>query len=216
MSRASAVPAWRRPLRVCLIRFLAGAATAFACVHAHGADGLMVDAKQAGHAVRVHAKAMLNASRDLIWSTLTDYDHLADFIPGISSSRVIDRRGRAAIVEQHGEATFFIFNYGIDVVVESAEYPPDLIEIRVVSGNLRQLEGAYQLLPGEKTGTWLLTWSGLIEPVLPLPSFVAVALMRNSVQAQLRGMINEIERRRGQISSVRPDSINRQVKLTSW
>jgi len=195
---------------------LAGAAAAFACTGVRGADDLMVDAEQAGRAVSVQAKAILSAPRDLIWSTLTDYDHLADFIPGISASRVIDRRGLTAIVEQRGEAAFFIFKYGIDVVVESVEYPPDHIEIRVVSGNLRQLEGAYQLRPGKKVGTWLLTWAGLIEPSLPLPSFIAVALMRNNVQAQFRGMINEIDRRSGQTSPGRPEAINGLVKLTSW
>ena len=216
MSRESGNSTWYAPWQVCFIWLLAGAATAFACASARGADDLMVKAEQAGHAVSVQAKAILTAPRDLIWSTLTDYDHLADFIPGISASRVIDRRGPTAIVEQRGEAAFFIFKYGIDVVVESVEYPPDHIEIRVVSGNLRQLEGAYQLGPGKKVGTWLLTWSGLIEPSLPLPSFIAVALMRNNVQAQFRGMINEIERRWAQMKTVDQGEMRRQEFLTSW
>jgi hypothetical protein len=167
----------------------------FFCAGTHAAEDLSVQAKRAGHAVAVQARATLAAPPWLIWSTLTDYDHLAEFIPGMHVSKVIDRRGPAAIVEQHGEAGFLIFSYGIDVVVESAEYPPDLIEIHVVSGNLRQLDGAYQLRPGELPGTWLLSWSGLIEPSLPVPSFLTVALMRNNVEAQFSGMVAEIEKR---------------------
>jgi hypothetical protein len=160
-----------------------------------GADDLVVQAKRAGHAVAVEARATLTAPSELIWATLTDYDHLAEFIPGLRTSRLIGRRGPAAIVEQHGEAGFLIFSYGIDVTVESAEYPPDLIRIHVISGNLRQLDGAYRLAQGEREGTWLLTWSGVIEPSLPVPSFVAVGLMRSNVEAQFSGMVDEIERR---------------------
>lgn len=167
----------------------------FACASASGADDVVVQARRAGSAVSVEARATLAAPPELIWSTLTDYDRLAEFIPGMSMSRLIDRRGPAAIVEQHGAAEFLVFSYGIDVVVESAEYPPNLIEIHVVSGNLRQLDGAYQLSPGEQAETWVLTWSGLIEPSLAVPSFLTVRLMRSNVEAQFTGMVNEIERR---------------------
>ena len=203
-------------IRARLIWLVSAAAAVFVCAGASAADDLVVEAKRAGHAVRVAARATLKVPAGLIWATLTDYDHLADFIPGLNASRLIGRRGPAAIVEQHGEAGFFLFSYGIDVVVKSSEFPPDLIEIRVVSGNLRQLTGAYQLVPGEQAGTWLLTWSGLIEPSLPVPSIVAVGLMRSNVQAQFRGMINEIERRWAQMKTVDQGEMRRQEFLTSW
>ncbi len=174
---------------------LAGLLAVLFCSHASAAADLIVEAKRSGGAVAVEAQVTLEAPPELIWSTLTDYDHLAEFIPGMNQSRLIGRHGPAAIVEQHGKAGFLIFSYGIDVVVESTEYPPNLIEIRVVSGNLRQLDGAYQLSPGDQPGTWVLTWSGLIEPTLPVPSFLTVSLMRSNVEAQFSGMIAEIERR---------------------
>jgi ribosome-associated toxin RatA of RatAB toxin-antitoxin module len=196
--------------QACLPRFIVIAAAALGSASAIGADDLVVQAKRAGHAVAVEARATLKAPPELIWATLTDYDHLAEFIPGLRTSRLIGRRGPAAIVEQHGEAGFFIFSYGIDVTVESAEYPPNLIRIHVISGNLRQLDGAYKLAPGEREGTWLLTWSGVIEPSLPVPSFVAVSLMRSNVKAQFSGMVDEIERRWVQSGTIRSDYANAQ------
>ena len=114
---------------------------------------------------------------------------------------MIDRRWPAAIVEQHGEARFLVFSYGIDVVVESAEYPPDRIEIHVISGNLRQLDGAYRISPGDEEGTWVLRWSGLVEPTVPVPSFLAVGLMRRNLEAQFSGMVAEIEKRQAQTAA---------------
>ncbi|KPK33108.1 MAG: hypothetical protein AMJ66_05830 [Betaproteobacteria bacterium SG8_40] len=181
---------WRRP-EIIVSALLA----LFACANAHAADDLAVEAKRAGSAVAVEARATLTAPAELIWATLTDYDHLSEFIPGMRESRIIGRRGPAAIVEQLGEASFLVFSFGIDVVVESAEYPPDRIEIHVVSGNLRRLDGAYRLSAGEEEGTWVLSWSGVIEPALPVPSFLTVGLMRRNVEAQFSGMVAEIEKR---------------------
>lgn len=170
------------------------------CTNASAAEDLTVEAQRSGSAVAVEARATLRAPADLIWKTLTDYDHLSEFIPGMNESKMIDRRGGAAIVEQHGEARFLVFSYGIDVVVESAEYPPDRIEIHVISGNLRQLDGAYRLSAGDEEGTWVLRWSGLVEPTMPVPSFLAVGLMRRNVEAQFSGMVAEIEKRQAQMA----------------
>ncbi len=177
---------------------LGGLLASLVYANANAGEDLTVEARRAGSAVAVKARATLRAPADLIWKTLTDYDHLAEFIPGMRESKMIDRRGPAAIVEQHGEAKFLVFSYAIDVVVASAEYPPDRIEIHVLSGNLRQLDGAYRLRAGDEHGTWVLSWSGLIEPTLPVPSFLAVGLMRRNVEAQFSGMVAEIERRQAQ------------------
>lgn len=184
---------WFRPAML-----LGGLLASLVYANANAGEDQTVEAKRAGSAVAVEARATLRARADLIWETLTDYDHLAEFIPGMRESKMIDRRGPAAIVEQHGEAKFLVFSYAIDVVVASAEYPPDRIEIHVLSGNLRQLDGAYRLRAGDEHGTWVLSWSGLIEPTLPVPSFLAVGLMRRNVEAQFSGMVAEIERRQAQ------------------
>lgn len=166
-------------------------AAAAACA----SEGFAVQAESRGAAVVVDVRATVNAPHSLIWSTLTDYGHLSEFIPGMQSSRITERHGATAIVEQRGEAGFFIFSYGIDVIVASTEYPPDSIEIRVLKGNLKRLDGRYQVERGEREGSWVVSWKGLIEPSLALPQFISLRLIRGSVSDQFRGMIDEIERR---------------------
>ena len=162
---------------------------------ASAAEGLVVVAEAQGSAVSVDIRATVTAPHAVVWSTLTDYGHLAEFIPGMQSSKFTERRGPTAIVEQRGEAGFLIFSYGIDVVVASTEHHPDSIEIRVLKGNLKRLDGRYQVERGEKEGTWTVRWVGLIEPSLALPQFLNVRLIRGSLVDQFRGMIDEIERR---------------------
>src|SRR5258705_4623675 len=76
-----------------------------------GAEQVTVEASRHGTAVAIKARATIKAPYALIWQTLTDYDHLAEFIPGMATSRVIERRGNTAMVEQTGEAAFLFFTY---------------------------------------------------------------------------------------------------------
>lgn len=158
-------------------------------------DGFTVIAEPRGSAVAIDVRATVTAPHAVIWSTMTDYGHMSEFVPGMQSSKITERRGSTAIVEQHGEAGFLIFSYGIDVIVASTEYYPDSIEIRVLKGNLKRLDGRYHLERGEKEGTWVVRWVGLIEPSMSLPQFLNVRLIRSSITDQFRGLVDEIGRR---------------------
>lgn len=173
-------------------------ACGFALLHAlsvHAADHFAVSAEPRGTAVAVDARATLAVPYGVIWGTLTDYGRLAEFIPGMQSSRIAERRGATAFVEQHGKAGFFPFSYGIDVVVASTEESPGTIEMHAIKGNLKQLSGHYRVDSGGKDGTWVLRWIGLIEPMLPVPHFFGVPIIRDNIAEQFRGMVDEIERR---------------------
>jgi ribosome-associated toxin RatA of RatAB toxin-antitoxin module len=178
-------------------RFRAAAAAllTIACTAQAAAEhGASVEARRRGNAVEVTASATLHAPLDVVWSTLTDYNHLPAFIPGMLRSRVIEYQGRTAIVEELGEARFLFLSFPIDVTIASIEYPPRAIDVHVLKGNLRQLEGGYRIERGEP-GTLRLLWRGLIEPEFPLPPLIGEALMRMAVEHQFLGMVHEIKRR---------------------
>ncbi len=160
------------------------------------ADKVSVEASPRGTAVEISARATIKAPYELIWQTLTDYDHLSDFIPGMEKSHVIERRGSSAIVKQTGSAGVLFFRYPIEVVVESFEEPPDFIGVRVINGNLKQLDGGYRIeKAGANLNEYVLRWSGIIEPSIPVPLFISVPLMQTNISDQFRGMVSEIERR---------------------
>jgi ribosome-associated toxin RatA of RatAB toxin-antitoxin module len=165
-------------------------------VFANAADAVQVQARRQGDAVQVQAQATVKAPHALIWKTLTDYDHMAEFVPGIRSSRVLERHGATTTVEQVGSAHLWFFSFTIDVVVETTEQPPHLIGIRVLKGNLKQLNGGYRLekIDGSED-EFLLRWEGVIEPDIAVPQVIAVPLLRASLAEQFAGMVKEIERR---------------------
>ncbi|MBK8173737.1 MAG: hypothetical protein IPK66_00100 [Rhodospirillales bacterium] len=187
-------PSLRRPIAL-------GFATVgvfFATLTAEASDHLAVDAKVTDVSVAVTASAQVHAPFAIIWQTLTDYDHLAEFIPGMNSSRVIERFGTGAIVEQEGNAGNSFLSYPIDVVIESDEYPPSTITAKIVSGNIRALDGAYHIQKvagAENENEFVLSWNGPIRPDIDLPDFIAEWAIRQNIRDQFRSMIDEIERR---------------------
>jgi carbon monoxide dehydrogenase subunit G len=163
--------------------------------HLAAATAVDVQTSRAGNLIEVHAQATIDAPLTTVWGTLTDYERLPEFIPGLKKSRVIARNGSTATVEQSGEARFLFFTVPIDVTLESIERPPLAIEVRRVAGSLRQLQGRYETQVLTATNQVQLRWTGSVEPESDLPPLIGEALMRHSIKAQFMGMVREIERR---------------------
>jgi len=174
-------------------RAIALSALLLVAAPARSAEDLSVETIRRGDALEIACRAELEAPVALVWDTLTDYDRLAEFIPGMRRSRVLERRGPAVIVEQSGEARFLFFSIPIEVTVSTLEQPPRSIEASMLKGNLKRLQGAYRIEP-RSGGRVLLAWNGTIE-ALSLPPLLGEMLLRASIEDQFRGMVREIERR---------------------
>jgi ribosome-associated toxin RatA of RatAB toxin-antitoxin module len=177
-------------------------------VAAHAVPGLaaedvLVEAERAGEGVEVRARALIAAPQPLIWEVLTNYDRLANFIPGITKSVVRSRRGGSVIVDQSGEAGFLVFSFPINVRLEVTEGAQDWVASRAVSGNLRRMNGRYDLQPDARGGV-LLRYSGVIEPDFELPPLIGTAALRSMVEQQFMAMVAEIERRAAAIAPEAP------------
>ena len=172
----------------CWLLFFFSAATC-------AAEDVAVEALRKGEFIEVQAYATVDASLSVVWTTLTDYDRLPEFIPGLRKSKVIGRRGTTVIVEQSGEARFLLFTFPIDVTLEAVERPPSSIHVRALSGNFRHFEGAYHVEPDAASGKIVLRWIGSIIPDVSLPPLIGEVVMRMRIEDQFIGMVREIERR---------------------
>jgi ribosome-associated toxin RatA of RatAB toxin-antitoxin module len=168
-----------------------GAAT---CALARPAADISVETISQASGVQVTARAMVHAPAELIWQTLTDYDHLPQFVPGLDSSRVVSRQGAQLVVEQKGSVRWWFFYYPIRVTVVTTEQPYERIDVHLLQGNLRRLDGGYRI-EARPDGSTEIIWQGLIEPDTPLPGFISTPLLRRSISDQFSGMVREIERR---------------------
>lgn len=158
-----------------------------------------VQAERKGALVEVHARALLHAPMEVVWRTLTDYERLPEFIPGIETSRIISRNGAQVLVAQTGRASFLFLTVPITVLLESTERPPHVVEVRRISGSIGHLQGRYEARP-LADGRVLLRWLGSISPDADLPPLIETTLVRLSIRDQFVGMVQEIERRAGTVA----------------
>lgn len=157
-----------------------------------------ITTREQGTELELHMRVVLDAPTEVVWSTITDYEHVADWVPGISRSEVLERRPDGATVAQSGRAQVLFFGVSVDVVVKVDEYPPDRIRVRLLRGDLRRLEGEYRLSSVEGPGgarLQLLEWQGRVEPAWRLPAFLARPVVRENLRRQFEGLVREIERR---------------------
>ena len=162
---------------------------------AHAAEDLSVVAARKGAFVEVRARATIDAPLSVIWTALTDYEKLPEFVPGLKKSRVASRNGSTVVVEQSGEARFLMFSFPVDVVLEAVEKPQSSIRVRALSGTLRYLEGGYDVEAEPDSGKFILRWVGTIAPDVSLPPLFGEVVMRMSIEDQFTGMVREIDRR---------------------
>lgn len=154
-----------------------------------------VEAQRIDDLVEVRTRATILAPLSVVWSTLTDYERLPEFIPGLKRSRIVGRNGATTTVEQSGEARFLFLSVPIEVTVESTERPPH-IEVRRIAGTLRHLQGRYETeVLATDPERVQLRWVGTIAPEVGLPPLIGEAIIRLLIEEQFAGMVREIERR---------------------
>jgi ribosome-associated toxin RatA of RatAB toxin-antitoxin module len=142
--------------------------------------------------VLVQASALLAAAPARAWQVLTAYDRYAEFVPDLKSSRVVARTGNVAIVDQKGEAGFFLFHYPVEVQLEVTETPFRRVSSRALTGNFKEMVGVYELL--QEGETLRFVYAGRLVPSFHLPPLIGVAAVRSAVEKQFTALVREIHR----------------------
>lgn len=172
-----------------------------ALCRAAAAQEIRFDAQRNGEAITVTAAAEFQADRGVAWGVLSDYDHLAEFIPDMRSSRIVERNGNGLVVEQKGEFSFLFFRQPVEIRMAVTEVPLQRVVSRAVAGNLKEMQGRYEL---EENGAGLsFRYSGRFVFDFRLPPVIGMALLRRSMERQFRAMVAEILRRDA-LAQVRP------------
>ena len=85
-------------------------------------------------------------SVDAIWSVLTDYEGLSDFIPNLTNSTLLSRQGNLVTLSQMGSQQFLGLKFSASVHLELTEHRPEgLLQFRMLKGDFRRFEGCWRL-----------------------------------------------------------------------
>src|SRR2546430_317601 len=143
-------------------------------VRAAAAEAIEIRIERQGEYITVNASALMQVDARIAWEVLSDYDHLAQFIPDMKSSRVVSRDGNRVRVEQKGDFGFFFYRQPVEVMLEVAEEPRRRIDARRISGNIRDLETRYELETSDAGVK--LDYVGRFIPEFSVPPFFGTGL----------------------------------------
>lgn len=98
-----------------------------------------------GRTRRISASILIEQSIDRVWQIITDYDHLADFIPNLAKSRRIAHPAQGIRIEQIGAQNFLNFKFCARVVLDMIEQFPNRLDFQMVEGDFKSFGGSWQL-----------------------------------------------------------------------
>lgn len=93
------------------------------------------------------ARVLINAPTTAAWEVLTDYDNFEEFFPNVEKSRLLESDGNTHVFEQVNVTKLLFFTNRSRVVLATTETYPTKIEFRLVEGDVKTLNGVWQVEP---------------------------------------------------------------------
>jgi hypothetical protein len=167
-----------------------------------------------GETYSVRASAQLLADRQVIWDTLTDYEHLREFVPGVTGTRVLAQSSDQLTIEQVGTFPVFFFDLPVQVRLAVQHTPYTTVLARLApnptgagESTLRSFFGRYTLSalrPSQGLGV-RLDYDARFQLARPLPPLIGplfgVSAVRRTMREQFEAMLHEIERRQALVTA---------------
>lgn len=153
-----------------------------------------VDGADGDQAYQITSSGTVAATPAVVWRILTDYNHLADYLPNMKSTRVVSRNGDRVIVEQLGTARFLFFSQAIRLVVQVRERAPDRIDISLVDGDMKVYRASWELSPlAGATGTRVV-YNATIVPKFDVPGIVGKNVVRKDIAEMMAAVLLRLDR----------------------
>jgi hypothetical protein len=144
--------------------------------------------------IRIYATSVVNADAHVLWATLTDYNRLASFVPGMTLSRQIaSSKAGVKMVEQKGEGGLLSLVLPDHVIFAMDERPYTHIGFRSVAGLGSSLQGEWAI-NGQQSPVQLV-YRAHVVPMLPPPPMLTDGYVQDEIRLRLDAVGREAERR---------------------
>jgi hypothetical protein len=196
--RRRALSATLRSLGALLVALCVGASCAFAQVQARtdatDDSDIVVRAEKDGETIIIDVDMKVQAPLSAVWDVFTDYDHMAQFIANVQSSRITDREGNTLLVAQKSSTELGLLKFSFDNVRKVELIPNKEIRSRLVSGDMKDSAFTTRLISDPAGGTRILN-HGVFLPTMWVPPIVGTAFLESETRRQFLELRNEIMRR---------------------
>jgi carbon monoxide dehydrogenase subunit G len=179
-----------RQLRIWL---LAAAVVAGNLAHAADSPFRSIDVAYEGDAYILNAVMFAPVPQAVAWDVLTDFDHMARWVPNVAESKAIAHDGDSVTVQQHGVAKFGAASFPYTTERRIDLKPQGGIKTVQLKGSFRRVESTLQIEPDGK-GTRInyhleMVPSGLASTVM------SKKFVEHEVTEQFTAIVGEMVRR---------------------
>ncbi len=138
---------------------------------------------------RIYVVAHMTLPTDVerVWAVLTDYDNLAEFMPHLDKSEVLEREEDRLTLRQEGSVWFPMKRLRSVATMEVRESPPQAINFRATEGDYVIYQGRWRLEPRPE-GTDLF-YEAVIEPSFWVPRWMLGALERKILKGTFEAVL---------------------------
>jgi ribosome-associated toxin RatA of RatAB toxin-antitoxin module len=147
-----------------------------------------------GRERQISAVIRIPYSVEQVWQILTDYDHLADFVPNLAKSQRVQHPEGGIRIEQIGTQALLKFKFCARVVLDMVEQFPYQLDFQMVEGDFKSFTGSWKLQPITFADRSLGTQLSYTVQVLPLRT-MPVGLIERRLKSGLVINLSAIRRR---------------------
>ncbi len=127
------------------------------------------------------------------WEVMTDFDHMAEFIPNLSSSRIVERKGNLLKVAQKGAYSLGLWNFPFESMRDVELFPYSKITSHGTSGSMKSMDSiTYLEADGSNTR---VNYNATLVPSVSIPPLLGTSLVSSEVRERFQGMRDEMVRR---------------------
>ncbi|KAJ3683469.1 hypothetical protein LUZ60_013696 [Juncus effusus] len=148
----------------------------------------------------VDASISVNADVDSVWSVLTDYERLANFIPNLVYSGRIPCPHEGRIwLEQRGLQRALYWHIEARVVLDLHEIPNSAngreLHFSMVDGDFKKFEGKWSIQAGKSAGTAKLSYQVNVTPRFNFPAIFLERIIRSDLPTNLKALAFQAEQK---------------------
>ena len=152
-----------------------------------------IDVTFDGETYVLNAVMFAPVSQTVAWDVLTDFDHMAGWVPNVTESKVLKRDDATITIEQRGVAKYGALSFPYDTERKLDLKPMATINSTQIKGSLRRVVSTMMLEPDGK-GT-RMTYHLEIVPSLLAGALLSREFVQHEISQQFTAIIAEMVRR---------------------
>ncbi|KAK9096049.1 hypothetical protein Sjap_021546 [Stephania japonica] len=148
---------------------------------------------------RVRATLSVSSDVDSVWTAITDYERLADYVPNlVSSGRIPCPHSGRIWLEQRGLQRGLYWHIEARVVLDLQEFKDSTngceLRFSMVDGDFKKFEGKWSIKSGKRSSTAILSYEVNVIPRFNFPAIFLERIIRSDLPVNLQALACRAEK----------------------